>query len=127
MLQGIDLNTLGDVECDRQKMKQVFSNLLDNAIKFTDFHGVIKIDGYRDDQFVVVKVSDTGAGIARDDIPHIFERFYKVDRSRGYEGTGLGLAIVRHIVQSHGGSISVESKIDEGSEFTITLPAVFTD
>ena len=105
----------------------MFSNLLDNAIKFTDFHGVIKIDGYRDDQFVVVKVSDTGAGIARDDIPHIFERFYKVDRSRGYEGTGLGLAIVRHIVQSHGGSISVESKIGEGSEFTITLPVVFTD
>ena len=127
VLQGIDLNTLGDVECDRQKMKQVFSNLLDNAIKFTELHGVIKIDGYRDDQFVVVKVRDTGAGIARDDIPHIFERFYKVDRSRGYEGTGLGLAIVRHIVQSHGGSISVESKIDEGSEFTITLPAVFTD
>ena len=127
VLQGIDLNTLGDVECDRQRMKQVFSNLLDNAIKFTDFHGVIKIDGYRDDQFVVVKVSDTGVGIARDDIPHIFERFYKVDRSRGHEGTGLGLAIVRHIVQSHGGSISVESKIGEGSEFTITLPVVFTD
>ena len=71
---------------------------------------------------VEVSVSDTGIGIAKEHLPRIFERFYKVDRSRRDRGTGLGLAIVKHIVQAHGGDVRVESREGEGSTFTFTVP-----
>ena len=124
VLQVMDLNTVGSIQCDRNRIKQVLSNLLDNAIKFTAAEGVIKVDAQREDQFVVVRVIDSGVGIPLDDIPHIFERFYKSSQLRGYEGTGLGLAIARHIVEAHGGSLLVESRVGEGSEFRVTLPVI---
>ena len=126
-LQIMELSTLEPMVCDRSRMKQVLSNLIGNAIKFTNFKGTIKVDVVQEPQSMTIKIVDNGIGIEREDIPHIFERFYKADRSRGYEGTGLGLAIARHIVQSHGGSLSVESQIGEGSEFRIILPQAFVD
>jgi len=69
-----------------------------------------------------VRVSDTGVGIAREDLPRVFERFYKVDRARGSAGTGLGLAIVKHTVEAHGGHVAVESEAGAGSTFSFSLP-----
>ncbi|MDX1415084.1 MAG: ATP-binding protein [Candidatus Promineifilaceae bacterium] len=114
---------------DAERMQRVVSNLLHNAIKFTPKGGLIKIKAhatdpeFRDPEFVI-SVSDTGNGIAEDDLPRIFERFFKSDRARtrGQTGTGLGLAIAKHLVEAHGGRIWVKSKTDKGSTFYFTLP-----
>jgi len=126
-LDTMDLNIMEPIACDRNRLKQVLSNLMENAIKFTNINGVIKLDACKQGMSIIIRVIDTGIGISHDDIPHIFERFYKADRSRGYEGTGLGLAIAKHIVQLHGGSLSVKSDVGEGSEFVIILPYVVID
>ena len=106
---------------DPRKIRQVLQNLIDNALKFTD-EGDITVSAERSEFFLSVSVADSGIGIPSDDVPHIFERFYKVDRSRRSSGIGLGLAIVKHIVQAHGGAIHVESAEDNGSRFVFTLP-----
>ncbi|MDD3927788.1 MAG: ATP-binding protein, partial [bacterium] len=109
---------------DASRLKQVMINLIDNAVKFTPAGGRVSVSGRREDDRVVISVSDTGAGIPQADLDRIFERFYRVDkaRSRVMSGTGLGLSIVKHIVESHNGSISVDSREGHGSVFTVSLP-----
>ncbi|MEO0183455.1 MAG: ATP-binding protein, partial [candidate division WOR-3 bacterium] len=110
---------------DRFLIQQVLINLISNAIKFTE-KGKVELEiKYAQDKFFII-VSDTGIGISNDEIPRIFERFYTVDktRSRRQGGTGLGLSIVKHIVYLHQGEIKVESRLQEGSRFTIILPVV---
>lgn len=103
-------------------MRQVVRNLLDNALKFTPADGKISVSATVNHDVVEVRVSDSGVGIPAESLPHIFERFYKVERSRREEGSGLGLAIVKNIVEAHGGEVSVESKEGEGSAFSFTVP-----
>ena len=105
------------------KLRRVLLNLVDNSIRFVSQGGQIKISATRssDHRLIVVSVTDNGTGISDADVPHLFERFYKVDRSRSDSGTGLGLAIARHIVEAHGGTIWVESQYGVGSTFSFTL------
>jgi signal transduction histidine kinase/HAMP domain-containing protein len=109
---------------DQVRLNQVINNLASNAVKFTD-EGHITLRAFRDDGWICLEVEDTGIGIAEEDLSKIFERFQQVDGSnaRKQEGTGLGLAITRHLVQMHGGTIKVKSKVGEGSTFTVRLPA----
>jgi signal transduction histidine kinase len=99
-------------------------NLLDNAIRYTPAPGMVSISSRREGQMAVVAVRDTGLGIPAEDMPFIFERFYRVDksRSRAQGGTGLGLAICKHIAEAHGGKIEVESEVGAGSTFSVWLP-----
>ena len=108
---------------DRGKVRQVLANLLDNALKATAESGEIGLSAEAQTGSTRISVWDTGAGIAQEHLPHIFERFYKVDRSRRDGGTGLGLAIVKHLVQAQDGEVWVESREGEGSTFSFTLPA----
>ena len=107
---------------DEEKLRQVLSNLLENALKFTLVEGAVTMSARAEGGAVIVSVSDNGAGIPEEHVPHIFERFYKVDRSRRDGGTGLGLAIVKHIVQAHDGEVWVESREGGGSTFSLRLP-----
>jgi two-component system phosphate regulon sensor histidine kinase PhoR len=110
---------------DRSALTRILSNLLDNALKYTEAGGQVGIQACREKEAVAITVWDTGIGIPVADLPRIFERFYRVDkaRSRDLGGTGLGLAIVKHLVEALGGEISVESRLGEGSRFTVRLPA----
>ena len=110
------------VSGESEKIRQVLTNLMDNALKFTPAGGRITMSALPDRRNVITRVSNTGDGIAPEHLPHVFERFYKVDRSRRDQGTGLGLAIVKHIVLAHGGDVDVESSLGEGATFTFTLP-----
>ncbi|MCP8967423.1 two-component system histidine kinase PnpS [Ectobacillus ponti] len=108
---------------DPHRLKQVFLNLISNAISYTPPEGSVTVELGLRDSWAVVRVSDTGIGISREEIPRIFERFYRVDkaRSRNTGGTGLGLSIVKHLVEAHHGSITVESTVGAGTTFTVML------
>ena len=110
------------VAADGQRVQQVLLNLIHNAIKFTPAEGEITLSARQEGESIVLSVSDTGIGIPAQDLPRIFERFYKADRSRSNSGTGLGLAIAKHVVQAHGGRIWVESIEGKGASFYFTLP-----
>jgi two-component system phosphate regulon sensor histidine kinase PhoR len=110
------------VLADAARLQQVVVNLLHNAIKFTPTGGQVTVSASQQDQEICITVADTGIGIAGDDLPRIFERFYKADRSRATSGTGLGLAIARHLVEAHGGRIWAESELGKGSAFHFTIP-----
>jgi len=112
------------VLADIGMIERVISNLIDNALNFTPPAGRVKVGLQREGEQVQISVSDTGAGIPEDEIAHIFDRFYMVEKSRtGHgSGSGLGLAIARKIVEAHGGQLSVFSKVKEGTEFVFTLP-----
>ncbi|MGJ7912797.1 two-component system histidine kinase PnpS [Neobacillus sp. LXY-1] len=112
------------VDGDRDRLKQVFINLISNAIIYTPPNGIVKVYLLEQVEEVRIHVLDTGIGINKEEIPRIFERFYRVDRdrSRNSGGTGLGLAIVKHLVEAHHGNISVKSDLGKGSEFIIELP-----
>ena len=107
------------------RLEQVFVNLLDNAVKFNRPNGEVQVEMRRKESVVNVKIADTGIGIPSEDLPRIFERFYRVDkaRSRAMGGTGLGLSIVKHAVEQMGGTIRVDSRLGEGTEFSIDIPA----
>ncbi len=112
---------------NRDYIKQIFLNLIDNAIKYTPENNNVYVEVYYDKNNLVIKVGDNGIGIPKEDINRIFERFYRVDkaRSRDVGGTGLGLAIIKHIVKSLDGTINVKSELGQGSEFIITIPKKF--
>jgi two-component system phosphate regulon sensor histidine kinase PhoR len=108
---------------DPQRLHQVFFNLLDNALKYTQTGGRVTISARQTNGEVQVCVADNGPGIGAEHLPHVFERFYRVDRARSRElgGTGLGLSIVKHIVQAHGGKVWADSQVGKGSAFYFTL------
>ena len=112
------------VQGDPDRLRQIFSNLLDNAIKFNKPGGRVTVRAAADGPSLRVAVEDTGPGIPASDLPRIFERFYRVDKARSRElgGTGLGLAIVKHLAELHQGRVAVESRPGQGSTFTVTLP-----
>jgi two-component system sensor histidine kinase SenX3 len=112
------------VSGNRLQLVSAVSNLLDNAVKYSNRDGVVVVSAGRADSEVVIGVSDKGVGIPSRDIDRIFERFYRVDRARSRDtgGTGLGLAIVRHIATNHGGTVAVQSREGEGSTFTLHIP-----
>lgn len=111
-------------EADEEKIKQVLLNLLTNAVSYTHEGGEVSLSIKAEDDTVAFYVKDTGIGISKEDLPRLFERFYRVDKARSRQtgGTGLGLAIVKHIVEIHKGTISVESELNKGSTFKVTLP-----
>jgi two-component system phosphate regulon sensor histidine kinase PhoR len=113
---------LPQVLADAERVQQVVTNLVHNAIKFTPPGGTVTVSAAVHGDETLISVKDTGVGIAAEDLPRIFERFYKADRARSGGGTGLGLAIAKHIIQGHGGRIWVESVEGEGSTFYFTLP-----
>jgi two-component system phosphate regulon sensor histidine kinase PhoR len=120
---GLDCSeTLPAVLADASRVQQVLVNLLHNAIKFTPEGGQVTVGAEQKESWIQFSVSDTGIGMDAEDLPRIFERFYKVDRSRSSSGTGLGLAIARHLVEAHGGRIWAESEPGKGSRFYFTIP-----
>jgi two-component system phosphate regulon sensor histidine kinase PhoR len=116
--------SIPNIAADEAGMAQVLLNLIDNALKFTDKAGKVTISAEEKKDLVQIDVADTGCGIPEDDLPRIFERFYRVDKAHSRElgGTGLGLSIVKHIVQSHGGEVFVHSILGKGSTFSFTIP-----
>ena len=126
--RGITIGTNADgelsVPVDRNRMRQVLANLLDNAVKYTPAGGRIEIAATRDGSDAVLSVSDTGIGITPDELPHIFERLYRGDKSRSARGLGLGLSLVKAIVEAHGGRVTVQSSPGSGTRFDLRLPAV---
>jgi signal transduction histidine kinase len=112
------------VMVDSARMTQVIINLLTNAIKYTQPKGTIRFEFSETDQEVIMDVVDNGSGIPQDELPYIFERFYRADKSRNRltGGSGIGLTIVKSIVQAHGGDIEVQSELEKGSTFTVILP-----
>ena len=113
-----------DTYADQNRVSQVIINLVSNAVKYTPEHGIIKIFISEDKQFVRLSVSDNGIGIPEDELPYVFERFYRADKSRNRMtgGSGIGLAIVKSIVTAHGGMVEADSHLNEGSRFVVKLP-----
>lgn len=122
ILEGTVPDGLPEVAADGERVGQVLTNLLENALKWTESGGSISVAAREGEDVVTVSVRDTGVGIPPEHMPHIFERFYKVDRARRDGGSGLGLAIVKHIIQLYGGEVTGESRPGHGSAFTFTLP-----
>ena len=110
------------IEADESRMEQVWINLLSNAIKYTNEHGVVTVEVRRTPTVLQVRFEDTGVGMSQDAVSHIFERFYRQDKSRTIEGNGLGLSIVKRIIDLHHYKIDVESQEDVGSVFTVYIP-----
>jgi two-component system sensor histidine kinase SenX3 len=128
---GIPLHVAADipdvaVPCDRRQVLSALTNLLDNAIKYSEAPSAVELTASAADGMVTITVTDHGPGIPSRDLERIFERFYRVDRARSREtgGTGLGLSIVRHVAQAHGGDVTVESREGEGSTFRLRLALV---
>jgi two-component system phosphate regulon sensor histidine kinase PhoR len=114
------------IRADEARLREVFDNLLDNAVKYSSKGGEIRLTAARRDHEIVLSVNDSGIGIGPDDLPRIFERFYRADKARSRElgGTGLGLSIVKHIAQLHGGRVEAESELGKGTTIRVVLPFV---
>ncbi len=112
------------VRADEEGTRQILNNLINNAVNYTPAGGTVTVAWHPDGATAVIEVRDTGIGIAGEHLPRLFERFYRVDKARSRElgGTGLGLSIVKHLAQSFGGGVVVESKLGRGSIFTVRLP-----
>lgn len=127
MRKEIDVSFIGEKEfvyADKDKMSQVIVNLLSNALKYTQQGGRVDVTVKASADTTEISIKDNGRGIPDDDLPHIFERFYRADKSRNRltGGAGIGLTITKAIVEAHKGKIQVQSKVDEGTEFSISLP-----
>jgi signal transduction histidine kinase len=110
------------VTADRTRLEQVAANLIDNAVKYTPSGGRVDVETRRNGNAAVLRVRDSGQGIPADELPRIFDRLFRGDRSRAERGLGLGLSLVKAIVEAHGGTVEVESDVGRGSTFTVTLP-----
>ncbi|MFD4636813.1 ATP-binding protein [Lentzea sp. NPDC058436] len=125
---GVRLSTVADpalvVQADALRLRQVLDNLVANALRYVPAGGSVVVEGSAEDGAVVITVADTGSGIAQDDLPHVFDRFWRADksRSRSTGGSGLGLAIVRKLVEAHGGTVGVTSTTGLGTTFRVRLP-----
>ena len=111
-----------NVHGDKQRLQRLIANLLDNALKYTQAEGKVKVSLDGNTENVIISISDTGIGMSEDDLEHIFKRFYRCDTSRSQAGIGLGLSLAQAIAQAHGGNITVSSKPGKGSEFKLILP-----
>jgi len=113
------------IRADETRLREVFDNLLDNAVKYSRNKGKVRLQAARRGNEIVLSVSDDGIGIGQEDLPRIFERFYRADKARSRElgGTGLGLSIVKHIAQLHGGRVEAESELGRGTTIRVLLPA----
>lgn len=124
--RSIDLTVKGPpalpLSCDRQKLQRVFANLVDNAIKYTPERGCVTLTAADIDKEIAVTVEDTGCGISEEDMPHLFERFFRGEKSRSEPGSGLGLSLAKALVLVHNGVITVASIPGHGSRFTVVLP-----
>jgi signal transduction histidine kinase len=110
---------------DARMLQRMLANVLDNALKYTPSGGTVEVSlAGNETNTIIITVRDTGIGISEADLPHVFERFYRCDRSRSQPGTGLGLSLARAIARAHGGDITATSTLDQGSTFTIRLPEV---
>jgi signal transduction histidine kinase len=124
VLLGLDSVAPMTIQGDGVHLRRLLLNLVDNGIKYTPAGGRVTLSLRRDDGWAVLRVSDTGIGLAPDEQEHVFQRFYRAPEalSRGEEGSGLGLCIARSIAEAHGGRIEVESTVGCGSTFTVFLP-----
>ena len=116
---------LPTIRADRARLQEALYNLLDNAVKYSREHGEIRLITRQRDDEIALSVSDDGVGISKEDLPRVFERFYRVDKARSHgniRGTGLGLAIVKHITQLHGGRVEAESELGKGTTIRVILP-----
>jgi len=116
---------LSPIRADRTRLQEALYNLLDNAVKYSRDHGEIRLSARQRDGEIELTVSDEGIGISKEDLPRIFERFYRADKARSADkvrGTGLGLAIVKHIAQLHGGRVEAQSELDKGTTIRVVLP-----
>lgn len=125
--KGLAINLIGEaipIFADQDKISQVMINLLSNALKFTPSGGVVEVEVSQRISEVEITVKDNGLGISPEDQPFMFERFYRVDKSRSRltGGSGIGLAIVKSLVEAHQGTVTVKSKVGIGTEFIIILP-----
>ena len=109
------------------RLRQVFANLLDNAIKYTPEGGAVRVTVGQDEATAIVTVADTGVGIAAGDLPRIWERLYRADRSRSERGLGLGLSLVKAYVEAHGGRVEATSEPGRGSTFVVRLPVTHAE
>jgi signal transduction histidine kinase len=110
------------LEADRVRIQQVLANLVDNSIKYTPAQGQVEVSAFLEANQLVIAVKDNGVGIPADELPRIWERLYRGDKSRSQKGLGLGLCLVKAVVQAHGGKVAVSSRPNEGSVFTVRLP-----
>ena len=124
--QTLETSIADDCEmfADPGKLAQVCYNIIENAIKYTPDGGKIAVSLHREGRDAVLEIADTGVGIPQEDLPHVFDRFYRVDKARSREtgGTGLGLSIVKQIVRLHAGSVTVQSEPGKGTTFIVQLP-----
>jgi two-component system sensor histidine kinase VicK len=118
---------LCEIKGDKDRVEQVIINIISNAIKYTPENGSIKVKALMNGNNVQIRIADTGIGIPKEDLPRLFERFYRVDkaRSRAMGGTGLGLSIAKNIVEAHKGSIRIESEYGKGSEVIMDFPCEY--
>jgi two-component system sensor histidine kinase ResE len=116
---------LPNVYWDADKVEQILTNLIGNAIRHTAGEGSVTLKVYEEEEHIFLDVIDTGEGIPEEDLPFVFERFFKADKARKRDkasGTGLGLSIVKHLVKAHGGEVTVRSKVGLGTTFSVKLP-----
>jgi len=126
--KGLDLhldvpNSPTYLYCDKSRMEQIFTNLIENAVRYTE-KGEISLTVQESTDAIRISIADTGIGIKKEDIPYLFERFYRVDKScsRAHGGTGLGLSIVKNLIELHDGKIEVNSEVNEGTTIILTFP-----
>jgi signal transduction histidine kinase len=119
---SIDCHEPLPAAADRNRLRQVFANLLDNAIKYTPAGGSVQIRGTSEAQRSIVEVKDSGSGIPPEELPRIWERLFRGDKSRSQRGLGLGLSVVKAVVEAHGGEVSVSSEPGHGALFRVILP-----